>query len=269
MEQSLSDTSMDAPRASERRRPSSSTTVESTVVLTDVEVPLPAPAVVAPPREVVPAERSEHVSRALNVTVSLVAMILLAPVFVIVAILVKLSSRGPIFYTQQRVGIDRRWARTRAIHDRRAEDLGGSVFTIYKFRSMYTDAEAGSGAVWATKRDDRVTPFGRIMRQTRLDELPQLLNVLKGDMNVVGPRPERPSIFVRLRNDIEDYPIRQRAKPGITGWAQINQPYDSCIEDVRRKVQYDIEYLQRQSAWEDVKIMAKTIPVIVFRRGAN
>jgi len=248
-----------------------------TAVPLDVEVPLPAasvtgsaePSVSARRLDLVPAERSEHVSRALNVTVALLAMILLAPVFLLVAVLVRLTSRGPVFYTQQRVGIDRRWTRTRAIHDRREEDLGGAVFTIYKFRSMYTDAERESGAVWASKADDRVTPFGRFMRQTRLDELPQLLNVLKGDMNIVGPRPERPSIFVRLRRDIEDYPVRQRAKPGITGWAQINQPYDSCVEDVRRKVEYDIEYLQRQSAWEDVKIMAKTIPVIVFRRGAQ
>jgi lipopolysaccharide/colanic/teichoic acid biosynthesis glycosyltransferase len=106
-----------------------------------------------------------------------------------------------------------------------------------------------------------------VIRQFRLDELPQLINVIKGEMNIVGPRPERPSIFVRLREDIAEYPMRQRAKPGITGWAQINQSYDSCTEDVRKKVRYDLEYLRRQSVAEDVRIMAKTIPVMLFKKG--
>ena len=217
--------------------------------------------------EVIPRSRSEMASRAVNVLIALVALVILTPVLLMVALVVKLSSRGPIFYLQTRVGLDRRWNETSALYNRRAQDLGGRVFTIYKFRSMYTDAERHGKAVWATRNDPRVTPVGKVLRKTRLDELPQLINVLKGDMNIVGPRPERPSIFVRLREDIDGYAMRQRARPGITGWAQINQSYDACIEDVKKKVEYDLEYLQKQSLWEDVKIMAKTIPVMVFRKG--
>jgi lipopolysaccharide/colanic/teichoic acid biosynthesis glycosyltransferase len=138
---------------------------------------------------------------------------------------------------------------------------------IYKFRTMRADAERPSGAVWATKGDARVTPVGRVMRKYRVDELPQLINVIRGEMNIVGPRPERPSIFSRLCDDIEEYPLRQQAKPGITGWAQVNHNYDTCIEDVRTKVRYDLEYLQRQSVAEDLLIMARTLPVMIFNRG--
>jgi lipopolysaccharide/colanic/teichoic acid biosynthesis glycosyltransferase len=121
--------------------------------------------------------------------------------------------------------------------------------------------------VWATKNDPRVTCVGRFLRKTRLDELPQLFNVVKGDMNIVGPRPERPTIFARLRQDISEYSLRQRAKPGITGWAQVNLAYDSTIDDVRKKVDLDLEYLQRQSVLEDVRIMLRTVPVMLFKRG--
>jgi lipopolysaccharide/colanic/teichoic acid biosynthesis glycosyltransferase len=214
-----------------------------------------------------PAPRSEVACRVLNVTIASIALLLLAPLFVLVAFAVWVSSRGPIFYTQTRVGLDRRWNQARAISERRAEDLGGAPFTIFKFRSMTVDAEASGAAVWATKQDARVTPVGKVLRKTRLDEIPQLINVLRGEMNIVGPRPERPSIFVRLRENIDEYPLRQRVKPGITGWAQINHSYDSCIEDVRKKVQFDLEYIGRQSIVEDVKIMAMTIPVMVFRKG--
>jgi lipopolysaccharide/colanic/teichoic acid biosynthesis glycosyltransferase len=130
----------------------------------------------------------------------------------------------------------------------------------------------GGGApdaeVWARPDDPRVTPVGRILRLYRLDELPQLLNVLQGDMNIVGPRPEQPGIFVRLRQEIERYQERQRVPPGITGWAQINQHYDSSLEDVRRKVRYDLEYIARRSVLGDVKIMLRTLPVIVRKLGA-
>jgi lipopolysaccharide/colanic/teichoic acid biosynthesis glycosyltransferase len=105
------------------------------------------------------------------------------------------------------------------------------------------------------------------MRKTRIDELPQLVNVLRGDMNIVGPRPERPSLFLKLSDEIQEYPLRQRAKPGITGWAQINHNYDASIDDVRIKVRYDLEYLQRQSLAEDLKIMFRTVPVMLFRKG--
>jgi len=130
---------------------------------------------------------------------------------------------------------------------------------------MYVNAEGKSGAVWATVNDPRVTPLGRFMRKFRVDEWPQLINVVNGDMNLVGPRPERPSIVARLREDIREYPLRQRVKPGITGLAQINLSYDSCIDDVRAKVRYDLEYLRRQSLAEDLLIMAKTVPTMVLK----
>ena len=220
--------------------------------------------------DVVPRERSEAANRAVNVALASIALLLLLPVFLLVALAIKLTSRGPIFYLQTRIGIDRRgsrWNKADALYDRRVQDLGGEAFVLYKFRSMAADAERKSGAVWATKSDPRVTPLGRFLRKVRLDELPQLINVIKGDMNIVGPRPERPSIFLRLCEDIQDYPLRQRAKPGITGWAQINHSYDACVDDVRKKVQYDLEYLQRQSLAEDLRIMAKTVPVMLFRKG--
>jgi lipopolysaccharide/colanic/teichoic acid biosynthesis glycosyltransferase len=132
---------------------------------------------------------------------------------------------------------------------------------------MVVNAEQQSGAVWAQPQDPRVTTVGRVLRQYRLDELPQLLNVLQGDMNLVGPRPERPQIFAHLRAEIADYPLRQQVKPGITGLAQIRQQYDRSVDDVRKKVDHDLEYIERRSLREDVKIMLRTIPVVLFRRG--
>lgn len=227
------------------------------------------PAVPVAPRDVVPRARSERLNRALNVLIAGLAVALLAPVLLLVALAVRLSSPGPVLYSQTRIGLDRRRRRWRpgGAYDRRAIDLGGAVFSIYKFRTMYVDAERRTGAVWATRGDPRVTPLGRVLRKARLDELPQLFNVLHGDMNIVGPRPERPSIFARLRQSISDYPLRQRVKPGITGWAQINQSYDTTLEDVRHKVGYDIEYLERQSLLYDLRIMVSTVPVMLFRRG--
>lgn len=219
--------------------------------------------------DVVPRTRSDVLCRSLNILIGVAAITVLSPVLLLVAIAVKLTSPGPILYRQTRVGLDRRrraWGET--LYDRRMKDIGGRAFTIYKFRTMRVNAEAGRGAVWAIKSDPRITPIGRFLRKTRIDEIPQLLNVIRGDMNIVGPRPERPSLVLRLREQITDYPYRQRVRPGITGWAQINQCYDATIDDVRAKVRYDLEYLQRQSLVEDLLIMAKTIPVMVLRRGA-
>ena len=209
----------------------------------------------------------ELVRYAVNVVLAAIALVLVFPVMLVVALLVKLTSRGPVLYTQTRVGLDRRQGRGLKDNHRRALDIGGKPFTIYKFRTMFVDAERNTGPVWATKADPRITPVGRFLRQYRLDELPQLINVLRGEMNVVGPRPERPAIFAELRQNISEYALRQRAKPGITGLAQINQHYDECLDDVRRKVEYDLEYIQRQSLVEDLKIMLKTIPVVLLRRG--
>ena len=212
--------------------------------------------------------RSKIIDRAMNIFISSIALILVSPLMLVFAALVKLTSTGPIFYSQPRVGIDRRRSANGSnMYDRRTRDLGGLPFIIYKFRTMYVGAEIRHRAVWASKEDPRVTPIGGLMRKLRVDELPQLFNVINGDMNIVGPRPERPSIFSRLRVDIEDYSLRQRAKPGITGWAQINQSYDTSLDDVRRKVRYDLEYLERQGLGQDLMIMAKTVPVMLFRKG--
>jgi len=183
----------------------------------------------------------------------------------VIAALIKLTSRGPVLFTQIRVGLDRRALSNAGGNTRRHTDQGGRPFTVYKFRTMQP-AETNGKEVWAQPDDARVTPIGRVLRKLRLDELPQLFNVLKGDMNIVGPRPEQPTIFVYLREQIEGYQRRQRVRPGITGWAQINQGYDTSLEDVRRKVGYDLEYIRRQSALEDLKIMLRTVPVMVLRR---
>lgn len=214
-----------------------------------------------------PRPRSELATRVFNVIIASVMLVVASPVMLLAALAVRLTSRGPIFYMQERIGIDRRWTRARALDERRREDLGGTPFTIFKFRSMRVDAEADGQAVWAKQNDDRVTPIGKILRASRIDELPQLFNVLKGDMNIVGPRPERPSIFVRLREQIDEYPVRQRVKPGITGLAQVSNAYDQCLDDVRRKVAYDIAYMRRQSIGEDIRIMLKTVPVMLLRIG--
>lgn len=211
--------------------------------------------------------RSDLVVRALNVAIAGTALLILSPVMLAVALAIKLSSPGPIIYAQTRVGQDRRRrARQASMFDRRACDLGGRVFRIYKFRTMRIDAER-RGVQWATKNDPRVTLLGRLLRQCRLDELPQLMNVVLGDMNIVGPRPERPSIVRRLAESIEEYPLRHAAKPGITGLAQINLSYDTCLDDVRAKVRYDLEYIRRQSVTEDLRIMLCTMPAMLFRRG--
>jgi lipopolysaccharide/colanic/teichoic acid biosynthesis glycosyltransferase len=221
----------------------------------------------APASAVSVPEAAERWRRPANVAVAAVALILSAPVMVIVAIAIKVTSRGPVFYSQTRVGWDRRSTEFGPPDARRRHDLGGRPFQIYKFRSMYINAEHLTGAVWAAREDPRVTWLGRYLRQYRLDELPQLFNVLKGDMNIVGPRPERPSIFSDLRQEIEDYSRRQRARPGITGLAQINQQYDTSLDDVRNKVKFDLEYIGRQGLWEDVRIMFRTVPVVLFRKG--
>ena len=237
----------------------------------------PAPAVqpAGPDARVAPAfvpaaavAASAHpVRRSVNFVLALVGLIVALPLMLVVAILIKLTSRGPVMYTQVRVGLDRRGDEPDDTNHRRQADLGGKPFDIYKFRTMHVNAERNGTAVWAQKHDPRVTWIGRYLRQYRIDELPQLLNVLKGEMNIVGPRPERPMIFAELRENIAEYPLRQRAKPGITGLAQINHHYDSCLDDVRKKVSYDLEYISRQSVWEDLRIMFQTVPVILFRRG--
>lgn len=202
--------------------------------------------------------------RIMNVVLALAATLLLLPLMLIVAILIKLDSAGPVIFRQRRLGLDRRSnAGDSEVGGRRAADLGGRPFTIFKFRTMQVGAELESGPVWARKDDPRVTRVGRVLRATRMDEIPQFLNVLKGDMAIVGPRPERPRFVLKLREQINGYRRRQRVRPGITGWAQVNRGYDQSLEDVRSKVQYDLAYVRRRSLWFDVKIMFLTIPVVL------
>jgi lipopolysaccharide/colanic/teichoic acid biosynthesis glycosyltransferase len=217
--------------------------------------------------QVVPRPRLEGLSRVLNAIIAVIGCVVLAPAFGLIALLIKATSPGPVLYSQSRVGLDRRRSDEDTAYDRRSHNYGGRLFKMYKFRTMRVDAESDGRAVWAERIDPRVTSIGKVLRRTRLDELPQLYNVIRGDMNIVGPRPERPSIFERLRVDVPLYSQRQRVKPGITGWAQINQGYDASVDDVRRKVLCDLEYLRRQSVLEDLRIMVMTLPVMVLRRG--
>ena len=210
----------------------------------------------------------ERPRRILNIVVAALGLVIVSPLLLLIAALVKLTSRGPVLYTQTRIGLDRRDPKVRAVHPRRSQDQGGRPFLIYKFRTMRVVEVGADAQVWARPDDPRVTVIGKLLRKYRLDELPQLFNVLRGDMNVVGPRPEQPRIFDDLRTQVQSYQVRQRVRPGITGWAQVNQHYDNSVEDVRRKVQFDLEYIRRQSLSEDVKIMFQTVPVIVFRKGA-
>src|SRR6266702_7385711 len=213
------------------------------------------------------AAREPRTRRLLNVLVATVGIGLALPLMLFIVVLIKLTSRGPVLFTQMRIGMDRRSLSRVGGNTRRQTDLGGRPFVMYKFRTMYLDHGNGDRHVWARPGDSRVTAIGRVLRNLRLDELPQLVNVLKGDMNVVGPRPEQPAIFVYLREQIEGYQRRQRVRPGITGWAQINQAYDTTVGDVRRKVGYDLEYIRRQSVFEDLRIMLRTAPVMLLRRG--
>ncbi|EIE1227159.1 sugar transferase [Vibrio vulnificus] len=190
---------------------------------------------------------------------ALLALLVTLPLFPLIALAIKFTSKGNIIYKQLRVG--------------RSTPEKMELFEIMKFRTMYCDAESRSGAVWATENDPRITPVGRFLRKTRLDELPQLFNVLKGEMSLIGPRPERPDFYQRLEQEIPYFADRTYGVlPGITGLAQINQGYDTSIEDVRRKVGFDHSYalsLNSFSNWlqTDIAIIVKTIIVMVDGRG--
>ena len=214
--------------------------------------------------------RGDRIRRALNVLVALVALVLTAPLMLLIAVAVKLTSPGPVIYRQLRVGLDRR-TRTdlhRPGCRREGMDSGGRIFTIYKFRTMRVQGDEARQQ-WASVDDPRVTPIGRFLRKTRLDELPQFVNVLKGDMNIVGPRPEQPEIFLELREEIPSYRLRQRVLPGITGLAQVNQGYDQNLDDVKRKLNYDIRYVETGSPLLDLWVMVKTLPVMLFKIGSQ
>lgn len=191
-----------------------------------------------------------RLKRALDVMLSLGLLILTLPVTLISALIVRLESPGPVIYRQDRVGL----------HEKE--------FTVYKFRSMRQDAEK-DGAVWAAKNDSRVTRFGKIMRKTRIDELPQLWNVLKGDMSFIGPRPERMTFVKELKKKIPYYGMRHTVKPGLTGWAQVSYPYGASEEDARKKLEYDLYYIKNLSILMDIRILFKTMGVVLFPSGAR
>ena len=183
--------------------------------------------------------------------IAVLLLILFSPVMLIVAILVKLTSPGPVFHRQVRVG------------------LNGSTFTVYKFRSMYADAEARTGPVWATKGDRRITPTGKWIRRFRVDEFPQLLNVLRNEMALVGPRPERPEFVESLTERIPYYNYRHCVRPGITGWAQINYKYGDTLEDAIMKLEYDLYYIKNLAVSLDLFIMFQTLKVMLFSETAQ
>ncbi len=189
--------------------------------------------------------------RMLDIAAAAAGLLLAGPIVALVALLVKLTSPGNVFYHQERVG------------------LRGRIFTVHKIRSMRQDAEAKTGAVWAAKAGDpRVTPIGNLIRKTRLDEVPQLWNVLKGDMSLVGPRPERPQFVAQLTSQIPFYGQRHIVRPGLTGWAQVRYSYGASVEDAMEKLQYDLYYIKNMSLAFDLFIALSTVKTVALRRGA-
>jgi sugar transferase (PEP-CTERM system associated) len=191
------------------------------------------------------------IRRAISLLLALVVLVMCAPLMPIIALAVKLSSPGPVFFRQHRIG------------------QKSAVFTVYKFRTMRQDAEAQTGAVWAGKNDPRVTRVGGFLRRTRLDEIPQLWNVLKGDMGFVGPRPERPEFVQWLSEKIPYYHMRHIIRPGVTGWAQVRYQYGASVEEAKEKLAYDLYYIKHMSLVFDLFIMFETIKTIILRRGAQ
>jgi sugar transferase (PEP-CTERM system associated) len=189
--------------------------------------------------------------RLLDIVYASLLLIPTLPLMLLVALAVKWTSKGPALYHQQRVG------------------LNGRIFTVHKFRSMKMDAEAATGPVWAAKAGDpRVTPIGGILRRTRIDELPQLWNVLKGDMSLVGPRPERPEFVAELSETIRFYGQRHVVRPGLTGWAQVCYTYGATTEDALQKLQFDLYYIKNLSIALDIYILIETVKTVVLRKGA-
>lgn len=186
--------------------------------------------------------------RLLDLIFAIIIGICTLPLMIMAAIIVKLESKGPIFFVQERIG------------------EGNKKFNIVKFRSMTTDAEK-NGPQWASKNDNRVTRWGKIMRATRIDELPQLWNVLRGEMSFVGPRPEREYFIQQLEKEIPYYNLRHTVKPGLTGWAQVMYPYGASVEDAYRKLQYDLYYIKHHDIIFDIKVLLKTITIVIFGKG--
>jgi exopolysaccharide biosynthesis polyprenyl glycosylphosphotransferase len=191
---------------------------------------------------------SRVIKKLIDILISIVVLVLLSPLLIFISLMIKLTSRGPVFYSQERVG------------------RNGKIFKMHKFRSMKIDAE-GDEPIWASRKDPRNTPVGNVLRKSRIDEIPQFINVLKNEMSIVGPRPERPFFVEKLKKEIPYYNKRLSIKPGITGWAQVKHTYDSSLDDVKTKVQYDFYYIENMSLSLDFKIMVNTIIVIILMKG--
>ena len=201
--------------------------------------------------ELGPRRASMFYQTVINLVVATIGIVAAMPIMLLTALAVRLTSAGPVLYRQVRVGMD------------------GLPFTLYKFRSMRADAEAATGAVWASKDDPRVTPVGRIIRKLRIDEIPQLFNVLKGEMSIVGPRPERPEFVQALSEKIPYYRQRHCVRPGITGWAQVNYKYGDTLEDTVQKLEYDLYYIKNMSPSLDCYIIFLTIKATLLSRGSQ
>jgi sugar transferase (PEP-CTERM system associated) len=191
------------------------------------------------------------VKRVFDIIAAIILLLLASPVALVAALLIAIEDGFPIFYTQERVG------------------LNGRLFKVVKFRSMRRDAESDGKPRWATSNDDRTTRVGRIIRKLRIDELPQLYSVLKGDMSLVGPRPERPYFVEKLTHDIPFYAVRHSVKPGLTGWAQVSYSYGSSVDDSVQKLQYDLYYVKNHTLFLDVLILFETIGVVLTGKGAQ
>jgi lipopolysaccharide/colanic/teichoic acid biosynthesis glycosyltransferase len=222
--------------------------------------------------------RSAGWKRAADACVAVLALTLLSPALVIAAILIKATSPGPIFYRQERIGINRRIrdrrtrgsdiAQSRRRRDRRVLVNFGHPFTIYKFRTMVVDAERGTPPIWAKEQDPRITPVGRILRKTRIDEIPQFINVLRGEMSIIGPRPERAYFIGRIEKDLPEFHLRLRAKPGITGLAQVELGYTNTDDGLRQKLHFDLMYIRNWNLWMDIRILFRTVFVVLTGKGA-
>jgi lipopolysaccharide/colanic/teichoic acid biosynthesis glycosyltransferase len=221
--------------------------------------------------EAVVDSRREIARRVLDISLASPALLVLSPALLLIAAAIKLDSPGPVFYSQDRVGINRRRTErrrgARGSDGRRRVVNAGKPFRIFKFRTMRIDAEA-AGPQWARGDDPRITRVGGFLRKTRLDEVPQFINVLRGDMTLIGPRPERPFFVNILQQEIPHYSKRLLVKPGITGLAQVNNGYDDSIESVRKKVHWDLRYIRSQSARTHLQIIAKTVRTILTGEGA-
>jgi len=217
------------------------------------------------------------IKRTIDIVGAFIGIVLLLPFFVLVSIAIKLDSSGPVFFRQERIGKNRRRTNRRVmdvsdiqnkrLEDRRKTPRFGRPFTIFKFRTMRHDAEKHTGPVWASKNDPRITRVGAFLRATRIDEFPQLFNILKGEMSLVGPRPEREHFITNLRNNIDSYDDRLLVRPGLTGLAQVEHKYDESESDTKVKVGYDINYINELTIFRDVRIIAKTVFVVLSAKG--